>query len=231
MSVISDGGPGGWGSVFRPGALGAPAGMCQITRRRSYTGIVQPSRSLLSWTARVDGTRTMCRGPATCRQRSMIAMVRVLTGSPSAGALECGRGWIDAHHREGTRQEHGKDRFRRHLSSDPAPAAHKVVLENAHPGRRGRAGTGVLHRAGLRAEGHAVTVCHDGESGEAAGLTGDYALVLLGLLCPAGPGATCLERSPWMPEPASDRADRARSRRAERGLDRGAEPGRVSWVH
>lgn len=81
---------------------------------------------------------------------------------------------------------------------------------------------------GLLAEGHAVTVCHDGESGEAAGLTGDYALVLLGLLCPARPGSTCLERSPRMPEPASDRADRARSRRAERGLDRGAEPGRVS---
>src|ERR1039458_3702366 len=33
----------------------------------------------------------------------------------------------------------------------------------------------------LRAEGHAVTVCHDGESGEAAALTGDYALVLLDL--------------------------------------------------
>ena len=31
---------------------------------------------------------------------------------------------------------------------------------------------------GLRAEGHAVTVCHDGESGEAAALTGDYALSL-----------------------------------------------------
>ena len=30
----------------------------------------------------------------------------------------------------------------------------------------------------LPAEGHAVTVCHDGESGEAAALTGDYALVL-----------------------------------------------------
>jgi DNA-binding response OmpR family regulator len=75
---------------------------------------------------------------------------------------------------------------------------------------------------GLRAEGHAVTVCHDGESGEAAALTGDYALVLLDLLCPARPASTCLERSARMPEPASDRADRARSRRAERGLDRGA---------
>ena len=83
---------------------------------------------------------------------------------------------------------------------------------------------------GLLAEGHAVTVCHDGESGETAALTGDYALVLLDLLCPARLASTCLERSPRMPEPTSDRADRARSRRAERGLDRGAEPGRVSWV-
>ena len=54
---------------------------------------------------------------------------------------------------------------------------------------------------GLRAEGQAVTVCHDGESGEAAALTGDYALVLLDLLCPAGPGSTCLERSARMPAP------------------------------
>ena len=48
---------------------------------------------------------------------------------------------------------------------------------------------------GLRAEGHAVTVCHDGESGEAAALTGDYALVLLDLLSPARPASRCLERS------------------------------------
>src|SRR5665811_36779 len=33
----------------------------------------------------------------------------------------------------------------------------------------------------LHAEGHAVTVCHDGPGGEAAALTGDYALVLLDL--------------------------------------------------
>lgn len=61
-----------------------------------------------------------------------------------------------------------------------------------------------------------------GESGEAAALTGDYALVLLDLRCPARPGSTCSERSARMKEPASDRADRARSRRPERGLDRGA---------
>src|ERR1035437_9625402 len=74
---------------------------------------------------------------------------------------------------------------------------------------------------GLRAEGHAVTVCHDGESGEAAALTGDYALVLLDLLCPARPASTCLERSARMPEPASDRADRARDRAAAQVLVRG----------
>ena len=55
----------------------------------------QPSRSLLSWTVRVDGTRTTCRGPATCRQRSMIAIVRVLTGSPlSSCAPSVGAGGL-----------------------------------------------------------------------------------------------------------------------------------------
>src|ERR1019366_5626100 len=40
----------------------------------------------------------------------------------------------------------------------------------------------------LHAEGHAVTVCHDGPSGEAAALTGDYALVLLDLTLPGKDG-------------------------------------------
>ena len=67
---------------------------------------------------------------------------------------------------------------------------------------------------------HAVTMCHDGESGEAAALTGDYALVLLDLRSPARPASTCSERSPRMKEPApfgvgSDRAARA-PRRARR---------------
>ena len=80
----------------------------------------------------------------------------------------------------------------------------------------------MLIEQGLRAEGHAVTVCHDGESGEAAALTGDYALVLLDLLCPARPGATCSERSPRMREPASD----LRAAVERKGLDRGgARPG------
>ena len=48
---------------------------------------------------------------------------------------------------------------------------------------------------GLRAEGHAVTVRHDGESGEAAALTGDYALVLLDLMLPGKTGSPCSTRS------------------------------------
>ena len=44
----------------------------------------------------------------------------------------------------------------------------------------------------LRAEGYAVTVCHDGPSGEAAALTGDYALVLLDLTLPGKDGLDVL---------------------------------------
>ena len=47
----------------------------------------------------------------------------------------------------------------------------------------------------LHAEGHAVTVVHDGESGEAAALTGDYALVLLDLMLPGKTVWTCSPRS------------------------------------
>jgi CheY-like chemotaxis protein len=109
-----------------------------------------------------------------------------------------------------------------HLTSDPAPAAHKVVLEMRILVVEDERTPASFIEQRLRAEGHAVTVGHDGESSEAAALTGDYALVLLDLLCPARAASTCLERSARMPEPASDRADGAHSRRAERGLDRGA---------
>ncbi len=45
----------------------------------------------------------------------------------------------------------------------------------------------------LRAEGHAVTLCHDGPSGEAAALTGDYALVVLDLTLPGRDGLEVLD--------------------------------------
>src|SRR5579864_3891412 len=44
----------------------------------------------------------------------------------------------------------------------------------------------------LRAEGYAVTVRHDGPSGEAAALSGDYALVLLDLTLPGKDGLEVL---------------------------------------
>lgn len=44
----------------------------------------------------------------------------------------------------------------------------------------------------LRADGYAVGVCHDGASGEAAALTGDYALVILDVLLPGKDGLDVL---------------------------------------
>ena len=68
----------------------------------------------------------------------------------------------------------------------------------------------------LRAEGHAVTICHDGESGEAAALTGDYALVLLDLPLPGSIRAR-------MPElPVIVLTARAAVEQRGEGLDRGA---------
>src|SRR5215472_11078745 len=76
----------------------------------------------------------------------------------------------------------------------------------------------------LRAEGHAVTVCHDGDSGEAAALTGDYALVLLDLNLPGKDGLEVLagirDRLPDLPVIALT-ARAAIDQRVE-GLDRGA---------
>ena len=76
----------------------------------------------------------------------------------------------------------------------------------------------------LRAEGHAVTVCHDGDSGEAAALTGDYALVLLDLTLPGKDGLEVLTgiraRLPELPVMALT-ARGAIEQRVE-GLDRGA---------
>ena len=76
----------------------------------------------------------------------------------------------------------------------------------------------------LRAEGYAVTVCHDGESGEAAALTGDYALVLLDLTLPGKDGLEVLARDPRADAGAAVIVLTARAAIEQRveGLDRGA---------
>ncbi len=77
---------------------------------------------------------------------------------------------------------------------------------------------------GLRAEGHAVTVCHDGSSGEAAALTGDYALVLLDLTLPGKDGLAVLEaiRGRLPDLPVIVLTARAAVEQKVEGLDRGA---------
>ena len=76
----------------------------------------------------------------------------------------------------------------------------------------------------LHADGYAVTVCPDGESGEVAALTGDYALVLLDLTLPGKDGldvlATIRARMPELPVIVLT-ARAAVEQRVE-GLDRGA---------
>ncbi len=76
----------------------------------------------------------------------------------------------------------------------------------------------------LHAEGHAVTVCHDGPSGEAAALTGDYALVLLDLTLPGRDGLDVLgairARMPALPVIVL--TARASVEQRVQGLDRGA---------
>jgi DNA-binding response OmpR family regulator len=76
----------------------------------------------------------------------------------------------------------------------------------------------------LRAEGYAVTVCNDGETGQAAALTGDYALVVLDLTLPRRDGLDVLAeiraRLPGLPVIVLT-ARAAVEQRVE-GLDRGA---------
>jgi DNA-binding response OmpR family regulator len=76
----------------------------------------------------------------------------------------------------------------------------------------------------LRSEGHAVTVCHDGESGEAAALTGDYALVLLDLTLPGKDGLDVLRaiRARLPDLPVIVLTARAAVEQRVAGLDRGA---------
>jgi DNA-binding response OmpR family regulator len=83
---------------------------------------------------------------------------------------------------------------------------------------------GFIERS-LRSEGYAVTVCHDGEHGEAAALTGDYALVLLDVLLPGKNGLSVLgsirERMPELPVILL--TARATIEQKVDGLDRGAD--------
>ena len=76
----------------------------------------------------------------------------------------------------------------------------------------------------LRADGYAVTLCHDGPSGEAAALTGDYALVLLDLTLPGKDGLDVLRGiRALMPElPVIALTARAAIEQRVEGLDRGA---------
>jgi DNA-binding response OmpR family regulator len=76
----------------------------------------------------------------------------------------------------------------------------------------------------LRAGGYAVTVCHDGESGEAAALTGDYGLVLLDLTLPGKDGLDVLRSlRARLPElPVIVLTARAAIEQRVEGLDRGA---------
>jgi DNA-binding response OmpR family regulator len=76
----------------------------------------------------------------------------------------------------------------------------------------------------LRAEGHAVTVCHDGESGEAAAMSGDFALVLLDLTLPGKDGLDVLGaiRAGTLDVPVIVLTARAAVEQRVEGLDRGA---------
>jgi two-component system, OmpR family, response regulator len=76
----------------------------------------------------------------------------------------------------------------------------------------------------LHADGYAVTVCHHGQSGEAAALTGDFALVLLDLTLPGKDGLEALAAIRGrLPElPVIILTARAAVEQRVEGLDRGA---------
>jgi DNA-binding response OmpR family regulator len=77
----------------------------------------------------------------------------------------------------------------------------------------------------LRAEGYAVTVAHDGPTGQAAALTGDYALVLLDLTLPGSDGLDVLRaiRARLPDLPVIVLTARAAIEQKVEGLDRGAD--------
>jgi two-component system, OmpR family, response regulator len=76
----------------------------------------------------------------------------------------------------------------------------------------------------LRADSYAVTVRHDGPSGEAAALTGDYALVLLDLTLPGKDGLEVLRaiRARLTDLPVVALTARTAIEQRVEGLDRGA---------
>ncbi|HLJ03397.1 MAG TPA: response regulator transcription factor [Solirubrobacteraceae bacterium] len=76
----------------------------------------------------------------------------------------------------------------------------------------------------LRADGYAVTICHDGVNSEASALTGDYALVILDLTLPGRDGLAVLGAiRARMPElPVIVLTARAAIEQRVEGLDRGA---------
>jgi DNA-binding response OmpR family regulator len=82
---------------------------------------------------------------------------------------------------------------------------------------------GFIERS-LRADGYAVGIRHDGPSGEAAALTGDYALVVLDLTLPGRDGLEVLAAiRARMPElPVIILTARAAVEQRVAGLDRGA---------
>jgi DNA-binding response OmpR family regulator len=76
----------------------------------------------------------------------------------------------------------------------------------------------------LHADGYSVRVCHDGPGGEAAALTGDYALVVLDLTLPGKDGLEVLRAiRARLPElPVVILTARAAIEQRVEGLDRGA---------
>lgn len=131
---------------------------------------------------------------------------------------------IGVKEREAAGQERGKPWFRSGLSrTDLPPSTHKLVRVRILVIEDERTLGGFVEQS-LNADGYAVTVCRDGASGEAAALTGDYALVLLDLTLPGKDGLDILaairRRLPKLPVIAI--TTRTAVEQRVEGLDRGA---------